>query len=83
MNRFIAGIKGMAYPIIDYAKQYDGDNTANFAKGEIERFKMAHYPKDIWVGRRFLGSGHDEKGEYDTIHIYIGDGWAKLVSKVY
>lgn len=83
MTRFMAYIRGLAYPVVDYQKKYPGSTTVNFAKGEIEKFKMAHPPEDIWIGRKFLGDGRDEKGEYDTIQIYIGSGWAKLVSKTY
>lgn len=83
MTRFMAYIRGMAYPVTNYQKEYPGDKTINYAKGEIDKFKMTHPPEDIWIGRKFLGTGQDEKGEYDTIQIYIGSGWAKLVSKTY
>jgi hypothetical protein len=79
----MAYIRGLLYPVIDYQREYKGDDTVNYAKGEVSKFKMANPPKDIWIGCLYLGDGKDEKGEYDTIHIYIGAGWFKLISKVY
>jgi len=83
MTKIMAYIRGLVYSVIDYPKEYSGDKTVNYAKGELSKFKMSTPPADIWIGRRYLGDGRDEKGEYDTIHIYIGSGWFKLISKVY
>jgi hypothetical protein len=79
----MANIRGLVYPVIDYQRKYPGDNTVNYAKGEVEKLKMNTPPDDIWIGRRFLGDGRDDKGEYDTILVYLGGGWTKLISKVY
>jgi hypothetical protein len=77
-------IKALGYPLINYQKNYgDQDPTVNYAKGEITKPNMSRYPDRLWIGRRFLGQGQDERGEYDTISIYLGGGYFKLISKVY
>lgn len=83
MNKIIAQVRSLIYPVINYQKSYPGSDVINYSNGEIEQFKMAQYPEDIWIGKRFLGDGRDSKGEYDTIHVYLGGGWFKLISKVY
>lgn len=84
MSKILAYIRGLRYPVINYQKKYGlSDVTINHAKGEIERFKMADYPSNIWIGRRYLQCKSDESGEYDSIHVYLGNGWYKLISKVY
>lgn len=83
MNKVMAFFKGLAHTTVDYAKEYDGDATVNHAKGELSKPNESRWLEDIWIGSRFLGSGHDEKGEYDTISIYLGGGWFKLISKTY
>ena len=76
-------LKSLLYPVVDYALKYPGTDTVNYAKGEIEKLNLANTPEDIYIGRRYLGDGRDEMGEYDTIYVYIGRGWFKLISKVY
>jgi hypothetical protein len=82
--KLYACIKGLKYPVIDYAKAYGRhDETINYAKGELSKPNQSRWPEKVYIGKRFLGSGKDENGEYDTISIYLGDGWFKLISKVY
>lgn len=76
-------LKGLLYPIIDYQLKYPGSNVINYAKGELEKLKIAEPPSGLWIGRRFLSDGRDEKGEYDIIYVYLGNGWFKFISKVY
>lgn len=83
MKPTIVLFRSFLYPIINYPKKYPGDDTVNYAKGEITKPTMSTLPEDIWIGRRFLGDGRDDKGEYDTISIYLGLGYFKLISKVY
>lgn len=75
-------LKGLLYPVVNYQVKYEDSETINYAAGELVRFKMKR-PGSTMVGRRFLGDGHDEKGEFDTIHVYLGGGWFKLISKTY
>lgn len=78
-------MRSWIYPIVNYQKEYPGSNTVNLARGEITMHNLSpeRWVKDIWIGRRFVSSGRDEKGDYDAIEVYLGDGFFKLISKVY
>lgn len=74
--------KSLQYDVIDYAKEYPGDKTVNFANGEIIRLSLSG-ANDIIGKNRLLGSGRDYRGEYDTIMVWLGEGWVKVISKTY
>jgi hypothetical protein len=84
MTKLSAWIKGLRFHVINYQEEYGKeDKTINHAKGELSKPNETRWPHSSYIGTRFVGSGEDERGEYDTISIYLGGGWFKLISKVY
>jgi len=76
-------LKALFYPVVNYKKEYDCDKTINLANGEITKPNEdpERYPDDVWIGSRFLGSYWNNE-ECDTIQVYLGKGYFKLISRV-
>lgn len=83
MIPFIVLIRSLKYKIVNYKTEYNDGKMSNYAKGELNKPNQDRWPDDLYIGTQFVGSGSDEKGCYDTISIYLGHGYFKLISKVY
>lgn len=84
ITKFIAYLYGLNFPVINYQRKYGEDEpTINHAKGELSKPNETRWPEKVYIGTQFVESGKDDNGEWDSISIYLGNGWFKLISKVY